>query len=250
MKPTQKLTMALVACLTLVLGAVAMPALADEASDDRSAKADEKQEKRDEYREKADERRDRAQEKHDEQMEKRDEKREKYADSRAMYREYCAEPENDTVAERCDQAKDNHKPFVQARRSAHALQGAIQAHEHRIAQLEILELRINTAMEDGNLTENETAEYQQKLDRIDAQQQKAAAQLMKLIAKAKELRERWNDFESDAADGSGSDSETDASTEATDEAGDEVDEEEGETEESEETEEETEETEDESDESG
>lgn len=161
------LTTAILVTLTLVVGAVALPAVAQ--PDERPDRPD--REDREERREQA---------------------RERAEAAREKYREHCAEPENETIAERCEKARDVRDAGQQARRHAKALVEAIDALEHRIAKLEVMELRVNMALEDGNLTGNETAALEQRLERIDAAQQKAAERLMHLYEKLDMLKKRWD----------------------------------------------------------
>lgn len=146
----------------LVVGAVAMPAMAqpDHQSDKRA-----------------------------DAMEKRDARM-------AAIHDRCMEKHNSS--DRCDKVRDAAEPHKQARREAHALQHAIDALYKRVGKLEMKEYQIEQRME--NLTENETAKAESMLERIDAAQEKALERIMHLEAKLEALKEKWAEVRDHVAD--------------------------------------------------
>ncbi|MGB1698125.1 MAG: hypothetical protein ACPHK8_06970, partial [Thermoplasmatota archaeon] len=122
----------------------------------------------------------------DHASDRRDAAREK-ADA---FRDHCKAPENDSVEERCQKARDKAKPEHQARREAHHLHHAIDALYKRVGKLEMMEYRIQEALDGGNLTDNETAEMEAKLDRIEMAQEKAILKIREMQAKMDTLKER------------------------------------------------------------
>lgn len=103
---------------------------------------------------------------------------------------HCQETDNATHQERCKAAKDKAKDFQKDRRAAHHLQHAIDALYKRIGKLEMHEYRIESALESGNHSANETAELEAKLERIEGAQEKAILKVRELQAKMGELRDR------------------------------------------------------------
>lgn len=174
-------TLTLIACTALAMGAIAVPAMAQSDADGR-ADADERHEKAQEHREAAQERREAAQE-----------RREAFHDAREACLEDKQNSTNGTHG-RCvaAAAKDRaqHDDASKARRAAHHIHKQIDAVEHRIAKLEMMEYRIEHALE-GNVTQNETAELEQKLERIEAAQGKLVQELRELYQKQEALKERW-----------------------------------------------------------
>jgi type II secretory pathway component PulM len=151
-----KLKMTLLAVGLLVVGAVAVPAMAqpDHASD------------------------------------RRDAAQEKRSDKFAEFKQQCAEA-GDNASKRCEQIRDAEQPFKQARREANALSHAVDAMYKRVGKLEMKEFEIEQSMESGNLTDNQTAEAQDKLDRIDAAQEKALLKIQEMEAKLERLKAKW-----------------------------------------------------------
>ncbi len=180
--------LAILAASALLMGAVAMPVAAEEEQESESdAQSD------------AD---------HDRHA-KRDEARERNAERHQELREKY-EARKDAAREKHDDREEAFEEKMKAQKAmrAHkALQGAIQALEHRIVKLEFMEHRIEDALESPNSTDLNQTELEHKLERVEAAQEKMMERLKHLYEKQKALRERWHAHVQgdDAEDSSGSD---------------------------------------------
>jgi chromosome segregation ATPase len=176
---TKPRLMALVAVGLLALGAMAAPAAAQDDADDR----------REQARERAEERREQAQE-------RRQEARERAADARDAWKEHCR-PEgnatlNETEQRRCMAVKEFFQGAHEARREGRALYGAIDAMERRIGRLEVREEALEQKLASGNFTGNETAaSIQEKIDKIEAHQERMMERLEHLRERLEALHEKW-----------------------------------------------------------
>lgn len=172
MNPNRILT--LVALSALVMGAVAVPATAH-AGDDRAAHHREAAEQARAMRDGHD-RHDRA---HD------------------IHERFCGDEDNLTEREqeRCDRIRDAHEPGHEARRAAHALVKAIDAHYARVGKLEMKEYEIEQQLADGNLSDNETQRLEHALVVIEAQQNKTLDRVAHLEERLDALKAKWAEVE-------------------------------------------------------
>ncbi len=180
MKTTTLLTIAL-----LVVGAIAVPAMADpDHADERKDAAKDKAAERDAKRDAA--------------MEKREAHAEKHEERRnatiAKAQERCDAYENRTGRDlpACDRLKEVHDEPKSARRAAHALIRAIDALEHRIVVLEKLEVKFMEKLEGENLTANQTAAFEAKLVRIQEAQNKTLEKIEKMEQRLERLKAKWD----------------------------------------------------------
>ena len=79
-----------------------------------------------------------------------------------------------------------------ARRESHALVGAIAALERRIGRLEAREHELKDRLAAGNLSANETAALQEKIDKIDEHQDAMIDRLHQLQDRLAALHEKWH----------------------------------------------------------
>lgn len=180
MKTTTLLTAAL-----MVLAAIAVPAVAhDDSDDDRSGRDGPSDERKDRMRDAHE----RTHERHDNATDKRGPSDE----ARDRFKERCEAYQNETGEQhrKCVVAAHVRDPCMKARRAAHAGLHAVGALEHRVVKLERFELRVLSALEDGNLTANETAEYEAKLDRIQAAQNKTIEKIDKVLERIEGLKDK------------------------------------------------------------
>lgn len=178
--------MTLLTCIALVGAAAVLPATAQEEPDERREKPE------------------RDAPGHD----RRDAVKERQAEFREA-REACKEARGNQTDNathdgigQCvsEAAKAKHDPASKARRAYHHITKQIDAAEHRIAKLEMKEYRVEAALEQGNLSANETAELEQKLERIESVQGDLVEKLANLYEKLQQLKDRWaNHQDSDRA---------------------------------------------------
>lgn len=167
-------TLTLIACSALVLGAIAAPAMAQDDRPDRSDRASH-----------ADERRDAAKE-----------RQAQFAEAR----ERCKDHHNETGEKvgpcvRAAAHDDAHK----ARRTYHHIEKQIDGVEHRIAKMEMMEYRLEAALESGALNETESEKANATLERIDGAQADLVEKLRELYQKLKDIKQRWADHRGDDA---------------------------------------------------
>jgi len=177
MTKTWKTTLALLSIGLLAVAAVAVPAAAkpgdggDHAADRREAAKEKMQERREAAAEKAE------------------------ARGNATKERCLAAQANHTLngsaEERCMKVGEFAEKAFKARRAAHALLGAINATERQWARLNATEARLQAKLAGGNLTANETAAIQHRLDRIDAKQERLAGRLERLEERLARLHEKW-----------------------------------------------------------
>ncbi len=202
-----------------VFGALVMPVQADQ-SDDRP----DPDERRDKARDAADERRDKARDAADERRDKAREEADARRDAFKQARDACKEEfkdrngtENGTYAPGRCISMAAHDPAHKARRAYHHISHHIDAVEHRIAKLEVKEYRIEEALAGGNLTENQTAAFEAKLERIEALQGELVEKLEDLYQQLRDLRERWADHKAASGDDPAPYPEDDSALESDDE---------------------------------
>ena len=134
----------------------------------------------------ATERQDRVQERRDAMRDAHDQ----WQDCKREYRDNHTL--NDSMQQHCMADKEFFLNATHARREAHALIGAIVGLERRLGRLEerklILEHQLNGS---SNLTANQTAELQHRIDKIQAHEEKVAAELQKLRDHLKALDDKW-----------------------------------------------------------
>lgn len=165
----------LLTCLALVSAAVALPVAAQSDSDERPERDAPGHERREAAKER--------------QAEFR-EAREACKEARGNQTGNATDGIGDCVSEA---AKAKHDPASKARRAYHHIHKQIDAAEHRIAKLEMKEYRIEAILDAGNLTANETAELEQKLERIENVQGDLVEKLRELYEKLQHLKDRWQD---------------------------------------------------------
>lgn len=95
---------------------------------------------------------------------------------------------NETQCERLRNATAH----VAARRAAHHAHEAAEAVKDRVFRLEVMEFRARQALDQGNLSANETAELEAKIDRIQAAQDKLLERAAHLHDRVTDLRERYD----------------------------------------------------------
>ena len=107
---------------------------------------------------------------------------------------------NESLKERCGDEKAFFLNATHARRESHALIGAIAALERRIGRLEAREIALEQELEAGNLSANETAELQEKIEKIDSHQERMAERLEALRERLAALHEKWQSARDEVAD--------------------------------------------------
>jgi hypothetical protein len=107
---------------------------------------------------------------------------------------------NDSMKERCRDEKAFFLNATKARREAHALLGAIAALERRIGRLEAREIALEHQLEDGNLSANETAAIQQRIEKIDSHQDRMAEKLQDLRDRLEARHAKWQSVRDAVAD--------------------------------------------------
>ncbi len=108
----------------------------------------------------------------------------------------------------------HHQAHAKARHHAHGLLKAIDALEHRVVALEFRESRLRAHLEEGNLTENETAAAEEGLERIQAAQDKALTKITELRERLRALHDRWQAWKDGHRDDAGDDNSTTNATAA------------------------------------
>lgn len=98
---------------------------------------------------------------------------------------------NVSMQERCGDEKAYFLNATHARREAHAHIGAIAALERQIGRLEVREMRLQDKLDDGNLSANQTASIQERIDAIQDAQERLADKLERLKARLGSLEEKW-----------------------------------------------------------
>ncbi len=172
----------------LVIGAVAIPAMAesDHRPDERPAR---------------DERPDRNESRADKMEEMREKREARHNETVDRLKERCAAFENRTGKDvDCDRLEKAHDKSHQARRAAHALIKAIDALEHRVVVLEKLEVKFMEKLEGENLTANQTAAFEAKLVRIQEAQNKTLEKIEKMEERLERLKEKWDKVRDHVAD--------------------------------------------------
>lgn len=150
--------------------------------------------------------------------------REAHAQWKACRHEARNETMNASVQERCMEEKAFFLNATHARRDGRALHGGIAAMERLLGRLEAREIALQDRLESGNLSANETASVQQRLERIEAHQERVAAKLEAMRERVAALHERWHtvrdlsrddaEAPADSASASGSASESQTSAAA------------------------------------
>ena len=107
---------------------------------------------------------------------------------------------NESMKERCGDEKAFFLRAVHARREAAALHGAIAALERRLGRLEAREIALEQQIEDGNLSANETARLQAKIDKIDSHQERMVERLEALKDRLEARHAKWHAVIDDADD--------------------------------------------------
>jgi hypothetical protein len=98
---------------------------------------------------------------------------------------------NESVPDSCGSEKAFFLNATHARREGHALVGAIAALERQIGRLEVRQMALEDRLEDGNLSANQTAAIQERIEKIDAAQERLAEKLDQLKARLDALHEKW-----------------------------------------------------------
>ncbi len=179
-------TITLLTIALFVVGAVAVPAMADpdHADDRRDGAKDKASDKASDKAAERDERRAAHDAKHDER------RNATIAQAQARCDAYENETGRDLPA--CDRLSEIHEHGKQARRAAHALIKAIDALEHRVVTLEKLEVKFMEKLEGENLTANQTAAYEAKIVRIQAAQNKTLDKIEKMEERLDKLSAKWD----------------------------------------------------------
>lgn len=186
--------MTILIATALVLGAVAVPASAEHKDDhqrpDRADRDGRDDNRTDDQNRTDKDRREEAKERRDEAKENKT--RGPAAHATAKFLAKCEAYKNETgeTHRKCEVAAHVAKPCVKDRRAAHAGLKAIDALEHRIVKLERFELRAMKALEDGNLTENQTAKLEAKMERIQAAQNKSIEKIDKIEERMERMKDR------------------------------------------------------------
>lgn len=107
---------------------------------------------------------------------------------------------NESVQDRCGDEKSFFLNATKARREAHALLGAIAALERRIGRLEAREIALEQELAAGNHSANETAELQEKIEKIDSHQERMAERLADLRERLEARHEKWQSVREAVAD--------------------------------------------------
>lgn len=104
----------------------------------------------------------------------------------------CEADENGTGDESrvCKAAKAAHKADKQARRAADHAFKALFGLEKRLFKLELLEAKFEAKLE-GNITENQTAAFEAKLEKIDAAQNATQMRIDDARERLEGLKDRW-----------------------------------------------------------
>ncbi len=92
----------------------------------------------------------------------------------------------------CERLIEVHSGEHKARRAAHAIVKAIDALEHRVARLEMKEMKLMDKLEDGNVTEENATKIEQHLERIQDAQNNTMERIMHLEARLDAIKERWD----------------------------------------------------------
>ena len=128
----------------------------------------------------------------DDRMDRHERMRAAHDQWQACKREARNESMNASVQERCMEEKAFFLNATHARREARALVGAIAALERRLGRLEEREHLLEDRLAAGNLSANETAAIQQRLDKIEEHQDRMVEKLQDLRARLAALHDRWH----------------------------------------------------------
>jgi hypothetical protein len=109
----------------------------------------------------------------------------------AEYQRHCADPANETVAERCEKMAEKMEKEHKARRHAHALLGAIAAHERILGRIEYKITKAEARLAEGNLTGNQTEALEMRIEKLEAMKERQVAKIDELQAKLEQLKARW-----------------------------------------------------------
>jgi hypothetical protein len=165
----------------------------------------------------ATERREQAQERRDSMRDAHD----AWQDCKREYRDN--QTLNVSMQKYCMADKDFFLNATHARREAHALIGAIIGLERRLGRLEERKILLEQELNDSsNLTGNQTAALQQRIDKIQAHEEKVVAELQKLRDHLKVLDDKWESVREHVAerrhkgldDGLESESDSDSASES------------------------------------
>jgi len=180
-----KTMLTLTTLAVLAVAAVGVPALAKpgpgSASDHPSAgdQRQDRQQARDDRQQLREDRRQAMRDAHDQ-----------WQDCKREYRDN--ETLNVSMQQHCMAEKDFFLNATHARREAHADIGAIIGLERRLGRLEERKILLQHELNDtGNLTGNQSAELQHRIDKISSEQEKVVAHLEKLRARLKALDDKW-----------------------------------------------------------
>ncbi len=206
-KTTKILT--LLALTALVMGAIASPALAREHDDEdgsdrpgRDARPDQAERKSDRQEAKSDRPERHIAERCKDAANSTDEipaacKRiaksmGALARCRAAAADNSTDDNSSKLPSSCDRLLEVHDGEHKARRAAHAIIKAIDALEHRVARLEMKEMKIQEQLDEGNLTVENATKAQDRIDRIQEAQDKALERIEHLEARLEAIKERWD----------------------------------------------------------
>jgi uncharacterized coiled-coil protein SlyX len=106
-------------------------------------------------------------------------------------REFRNQTLNESMADHCMHEKAFFLNATHARREGHALVGAIAALERRLGRLEERQHLLEDRLASGNLTGNESAAIQQRIDKIEDHQDKMVEKLQDLRARLADLQGKW-----------------------------------------------------------
>ena len=134
----------------------------------------------------------------------------------AQYHAMCDEPANDTSEKRCEKLAQKMGNETKARRHAHALLGAIAAHERILGRIEYKIVKVEGKLAEGNLTGNQTEALEMRLEKLEAMKERQVAKIDELQAKLDALKAKWeaareraDEDEDDDADESDDDADDD-----------------------------------------
>jgi chromosome segregation ATPase len=142
----------------------------------------------------ASERRDAAKERMENRSADREERKDRMREAHDAWQD-CKHDANATGNEsrrvRCGDERAFFLNATKARREGATLYGAIAALERRIGRLEAREIALEQQVASGNLSANETAESQEKIEKIDSHQERMVELLHKLQERLAALHEKW-----------------------------------------------------------
>ncbi|HUR61427.1 MAG TPA: hypothetical protein VM286_03570 [Candidatus Thermoplasmatota archaeon] len=173
MTPTSrpKILLALLATGILALGAIAVGVEAKPGDGQAASQAQD-------HKDAAQAHKEAAKQAHAERKELRDQIKEK-----------CKAEDSNLTKEECKHLKD----AVKARRVAHALLGAIRAHERQLGRVEVRISEVEAKLAAGNLTGNQTHALEVRLEKLEARHDRLIEKIESEQAKLQRLHDKWSE---------------------------------------------------------